>query len=88
MNIKEYVDLHKDEYVKELCEFVSIPSVSSTGQCLKESADSLQAMMERAGIKTQILPTSTYPVVRYQKISPDQCLRSIHNPRLSIQAVV
>lgn len=63
MTVNDYVNRNKEQIVKELSDFVRIPGLSSTGECLEESADFLQKLMENAGIKTQVFPTSTFPVV-------------------------
>jgi acetylornithine deacetylase/succinyl-diaminopimelate desuccinylase-like protein len=63
MTIKEYISLNKDEIIKDLAEFVRIPSVSSKGEHMDEAAEYLCNLMKKCGIKTQIFPTAMYPVV-------------------------
>ena len=58
MTIKEYISLNKDEIIKDLAEFVRIPSVSSKGEHRDEGAEYLCNLMKKCGIKTQIFPTA------------------------------
>jgi acetylornithine deacetylase/succinyl-diaminopimelate desuccinylase-like protein len=68
MTIKEYISKNQNEIVKELADFVRIPSVSAKGEHLDEAAQYIKQIMERVGIKTRMISTSSYPVV-YGEIS-------------------
>ncbi|MEE9495099.1 MAG: hypothetical protein V3V39_01130, partial [Desulfobacterales bacterium] len=58
---KNYLKANQDRYLKELLEFLSIPSVSSLKEHkedVQKAADWVAARMQAAGIENvQILPT-------------------------------
>jgi acetylornithine deacetylase/succinyl-diaminopimelate desuccinylase-like protein len=62
-----YLNEHKEEFIRELLDFLSIPSVSSLPEHkgdVQRAADWLAARMERAGIESvRIIPTGGHPVV-------------------------
>ena len=64
---KSYLDENKDRFLKELLEFLSIPSVSSLKehkQDVQNAAEWVAARMLAAGIENvQVLPTGGHPVV-------------------------
>ena len=64
---KSYLQKNQDRYLKELLEFLSIPSISSLKAHkadVAKAADWVAARMQAAGIENvQVLPTGGHPVV-------------------------
>lgn len=59
----EYIDLHKQGYLKELFTLLSQPSISTKNEGVKECAELLANMMKKSGINTCIYPTKRHPIV-------------------------
>ena len=64
---KNYLEANQDRYLKELLEFLSIPSVSSLKEHkadVEKAAEWVVTRLQAAGIeKVQLLPTGGHPVV-------------------------
>ena len=64
---KNYLEANQDRYLKELLEFLSIPSVSSLKEHKADVANAAEwvaARLQEAGIENvQVLPTGGHPVV-------------------------
>jgi acetylornithine deacetylase/succinyl-diaminopimelate desuccinylase-like protein len=64
---KNYLEENQDRYLKELLEFLSIPSISSLKAHkadVEKAAEWVAARLQAAGIENvQVLPTGGHPVV-------------------------
>ena len=67
MNLVEYIESRRDSHLKELCEFLRIPSVSAKSEHKKDvekAAGWVAAKLSTAGFKTvQVVPTALHPLV-------------------------
>jgi len=59
----EYIDAHRDRYLSELFPLLRQPSISATGEGMRECAEMLARAMQTVGLDTRILPTAGHPVV-------------------------
>ncbi len=59
----EYLRSRREENLAEFLEYLKIPCVSTTGHRVREGAEHLAALMERAGIDTRIMDTAGHPAV-------------------------
>lgn len=56
--IRAYRQAHAAEIINELVELVRLPNGATQVEDIRRNAEKLKAMMERRGIRTQILPTA------------------------------
>jgi acetylornithine deacetylase/succinyl-diaminopimelate desuccinylase-like protein len=67
MNLAEFIEGRRDEHLKELCEFLRIPSVSAKTEHKSDTeraAKWVAGKLTEAGFKTvQIIPTALHPLV-------------------------
>ncbi len=75
-HLANYLEQHKDRFIKELIELLKIPSVSADSahaQDMEDTAQAVAAALEKAGCDTvEICETEGYPIVYGEKIlSPD-----------------
>lgn len=61
--IDDYLQRNEEELVKRLCDFVAIPSVSTTGSDMKPAVDFLVDVLEDAGFTATVVETTRNPVV-------------------------
>ena len=70
--VQAYINKNKDRYLKELIEFLKIPSISADPKYKKhvaKAASYLKSKMDEAGIeKVKIYPTAGHPVVYGEKL--------------------
>ncbi|BCW45358.1 M20/M25/M40 family metallo-hydrolase [Arthrobacter sp. StoSoilB5] len=57
------VEERADEYLAWLIEFASIPSISATGEGVRECAEHLKSRIESIGLKPEFLETGSHPIV-------------------------
>ena len=70
--VRAYREAHAAEIVGELVEWLSLPNVATNVEDIQRNAEKLKAMMERRGIRTEILPTQGgRPVVYGELRVPD-----------------
>ena len=55
--VRAYREAHAAEIVGELVEWLALPNVATNNVDIQRNAEKLKAMMERRGIRTEILPT-------------------------------
>lgn len=67
----KYVDSNQARFVQELLPLIAQPSISTTGEGMRECAKMLKESMERVGIITRLLETENFPVV-YGEIAPEK----------------
>jgi acetylornithine deacetylase/succinyl-diaminopimelate desuccinylase-like protein len=71
-DIKNYIEQHKDRFVKELIELLKLPSVSADpafNQDVLDTADAVKESLEKAGCDhVEICETPGYPIVYGEKI--------------------
>ena len=64
---KNYLEANQDRYLKELLDFLSIPSISSLKENkadVARAAEWVAARLQTAGLENvQVLPTGGHPVV-------------------------
>jgi acetylornithine deacetylase/succinyl-diaminopimelate desuccinylase-like protein len=73
-NIFSHIEGEKEKYVEELCTLLRQPSISATGEGMKDCAALLGRMMEDVGMSTRLCPTEGYPVVFGDTPSQDASL--------------
>ncbi len=61
--VAAYVDAHRREITAELLDFLALPNVAADTENIRRNAARLQEMMERRGIRTQLLETGGPPMV-------------------------
>ncbi|QDU07553.1 dipeptidase [Gimesia aquarii] len=64
--VRSYLEQHQDRFVKELTEFLKIPSVSADSTLNSETrrgAEFVLKQLEDAGIESQIIETAGHPIV-------------------------
>ncbi len=54
--VYEYIDLHADDFVKDLVRLVKQPSVSAKGERMNECAELVKKAIEETGLSTRVLP--------------------------------
>ncbi|MEE9256810.1 MAG: M20/M25/M40 family metallo-hydrolase [bacterium] len=59
----EHLRARREETLRELIEFLKIPCVSTTNHRVREGAEFLAGVMDRAGIETKIMETKGLPLV-------------------------
>ncbi|MFK3677669.1 M20/M25/M40 family metallo-hydrolase [Microbacterium sp. NPDC090218] len=57
------VEERADEYLSWLIEFASIPSISATGEGVRECADHLRERIRTIGLEPELLETGAHPIV-------------------------
>lgn len=62
-DIYRYIDEHRDEYIALVQQLCRQPSISAQGVGMEETARMVAEMLERAGARTRIIPTTGFPVV-------------------------
>ncbi len=67
-DVHDNIDARRDEFLQDLIELVSQPSISARDEGVKECAELLAGMLEELGISARIIPTAGQPVV-YGEIS-------------------
>jgi acetylornithine deacetylase/succinyl-diaminopimelate desuccinylase-like protein len=79
-NLNKYIEHHQERFVKELLDFIRIPSVSansSNSNSMKEAASYVKNILLRAGAdRAEIMSTNGWPVIYAEKIS-DRSLPTI-----------
>ena len=69
--VRAYRQAHAAEIVSELVEWLSLPNVATNVEDIQRNAEKLKAMMERRGIRAEILPTrGGRPVVYGELAAP------------------
>ena len=61
--VRQYVDAHQRQIVAEFTELLSIPNVGTDAAGIRRNTDFLVAMLQRHGLKAELLPTSGNPLV-------------------------
>src|SRR3990172_9272390 len=61
--IFKYIDDNRSLFIDELRELIRQPSISATGEGVKECAELLRQMMERIGIESRVIETDLHPIV-------------------------
>ncbi|MYL50831.1 dipeptidase [Halobacillus litoralis] len=65
--VKEAIELHKDQFIEELKQYLSIPSISSLSkhkEDVKKAADWTADALQEAGLENvEIIPTEGHPIV-------------------------
>ncbi len=59
--VTAYVSAHRQSIVDELEQFLAIPNLASDTANIQKNADALTAMLERRGLKTQLLRVESAP---------------------------
>lgn len=61
--VSRYLEENRQAHLEMACRLMAQPSISPTGEGIAECAALLKAMMEEAGVKTEILPTPGHPLI-------------------------
>lgn len=62
-DILNYIDDHRERFLRELCDYLAKPSISTQDIGMEECAQYILEHMNGLGIPTRLLPTAGYPVV-------------------------
>ncbi len=75
MELKTYIETHRERFINELLELLKIPSVSADRKFeadVLKTAQYLHDSLEKAGVdQVEICPTAGYPIIYAQKIIDD-----------------
>lgn len=63
VDVKQYIESHRDAFIQELQEFCRIPSIPGIGHMMQEGADATRELLERRGVSTRIVETAGHPAV-------------------------
>lgn len=69
--VRTYRQAHAGAIVTELVEWLSLPNVATNVADIQRNAEKLKAMMERRGIRTEILPTAGGRPVVFGELAAD-----------------
>lgn len=70
--VRDYVNKHRSEIVRQYSEFLSLPDVKQDVPALKKVADYIQKQLETREMKVEQLPTSSgVPIVYAEKTVPN-----------------
>lgn len=61
--VEAYVNAHQREIVGELVELLSIPNVAADRPNIRKNAERLRSMLEKRGLRTELLETTGNPLV-------------------------
>ncbi|MFW6140205.1 MAG: M20/M25/M40 family metallo-hydrolase [Acidobacteriota bacterium] len=61
--VRQHRENHEHQILKEFMTLLSIPNVSSDRENIRKNAQFIKSMMEKRGIKTQIMETQGNPIV-------------------------
>ncbi len=64
-----YIQLHREAIMRELFDFIRIPSISMTGQGISEAVSFLASEFQAAGCLTQVHETAGNPII-YAEAGP------------------
>jgi acetylornithine deacetylase/succinyl-diaminopimelate desuccinylase-like protein len=67
----EYLRSHQEDSLRQLIEFLKIPCVSTANHRIREGAEFLAGMMDRAGIETRLMETKGLPLVYGEAKGPE-----------------
>ena len=73
----KYADGHKSEFIEELKEVVSQPSISAQNVGLRECSELVRKKMTDLGIKTRLIPIPDAPSVVYGELSGGRNARTL-----------
>jgi succinyl-diaminopimelate desuccinylase len=88
MNLKSYLDEHKQERLNQLFELLKFPSVSAKSENKKDilaCADWLAKHLNDIGIKSSVLPTAGHPLVYGEHISSADKLTVLYYGHYDVQ---
>ena len=69
--IIDYIESHRDEYLKELTTFLRIPSISTDSshrQDMQRAAEYVKEQLDRSGMTAEIVPTDGHPIVYGERV--------------------
>ncbi|MBI3393137.1 MAG: M20/M25/M40 family metallo-hydrolase [Nitrospirae bacterium] len=66
----DYIRAHQEEIVMDLLNYVSIPSISTTGQSITDAVCYLVGKLEELGFESKVFETGGHPIV-YAEIGPE-----------------
>jgi len=69
--VYSYIDEQSDNYIKTLVNLVKKPSVSATGEGIEECAKAVKELMEKTGLKVQVIRTKNGNPVIYGEIKSE-----------------
>jgi acetylornithine deacetylase/succinyl-diaminopimelate desuccinylase-like protein len=61
--VQGYIDAHSEEFAGELQTLIRLPSVSTSGEGIRECAEYLVSKLQRIGLESQLLETTGNPLV-------------------------
>lgn len=66
-----YIDTHVDQFIDELKPLLSQPTISTQGIGVRETASLLMRIMEKIGVKSELIETAGSPVIFGEITSPN-----------------
>ena len=69
-DVFQYVETHRDRFLKELLALLRQPSISAQDVGVTECAELVRRFMDEAGAEARLIPTPGYPVVYGQVPAP------------------
>lgn len=75
--VDQYVLAHWKDVLNEFTQFLAIPNVASDAENIRKNADALVAMMQKRGIKTQLLPVDNGPPAVFGEMPAKPGLRTV-----------
>lgn len=78
-DVYEYIDDHRDEYLKEVQELCRQPSISAQNIGIQETAEYVKRMLEEIGAKAEIVPIAGGNPVVYGEIGSGNRTLSFYN---------
>jgi len=76
LKIRDFRKAHEYKIISEFTELLSIPNVSSDTENIRKNAELIKKMMEKRGIKTQIMETAGNPIV-FGKLEVPKATRTL-----------
>lgn len=61
--IREYIDMHREEYLALLQKFLRQPSISTANVGMREMADLVEETLQNMGFSVEEIPTGGYPII-------------------------
>jgi acetylornithine deacetylase/succinyl-diaminopimelate desuccinylase-like protein len=76
-SVRGYVASHRQEILREFQDFLSIPNLANNVPDIQRNADALVAMLEKRGLKVQLLRVPDAPPVVLGVLSSDPAKRTV-----------
>ena len=75
--VEQYVHAHQQEVLGEFTRLLAIPNVAGDTENIQKNADALVAMLQKRGLKTQLLQVENTPPAVYAEMPADPGKRTV-----------